>query len=236
MCSKSLGEQCDVIILMRRKDKKSSERNWKTCVQTIHVMLFLVYPLMMVLMNRQEEQNNDFGVKQFNKPFVYKDILLSANFSNDTHEILPAWLSSSLRDGLFDCYYRCTLPIKLNETTMEYASLLEGNELPSFLLQAIIKPCPSHLVRSHECHHPQSQPQILHQSRTLPAFPSLLSADHPLCHQLLTLSLLDDSSNPTVCLLLLLHHRITPLSITPSPFTIRSYFVPLAATATFFSL
>ena len=220
---------------MRRKDKEHTERNWKACVQTIHAMLFLVYNPIISLTHRQEDQNNDFGVKQFNKPFVYKDTLLSAHFVDGVHDDLPAWLSSSLRDGLFDCYFRCALSIRLPETSMEYASLLEGNELPSFLLQAIIKPCPSHLVPSHQRPHPQSQPQVLHQSRALPAFPSLFAVDHPLSRQLLTLSLLDDNSNPAVRLLLLLHRRTTLPSVSPSPFTTRWCCVPQAATATSFS-
>lgn len=63
---------------------------------------------------------------------------------------IPSWLSISLRDGLFDCFYKCSLSIRLSESSLEYHSLLEGEEEGSFLLQAIIKLCPNHFVYATE--------------------------------------------------------------------------------------
>lgn len=38
-----IDETCNLYILMRRKDKKETCSDWRLSIQTIHVMMFLVY-------------------------------------------------------------------------------------------------------------------------------------------------------------------------------------------------
>ena len=172
-------EVCDLYVLMRRKTQGSTPSSWKLSVQTIHALIFLI----------SRESSDDIVEKSFNEPLVYKDLLLKATFKEvlQTEEgsKLPLWLSTFLSKGLFDGYYKCTLCIDLPEKSVVYNSLLDGKEFGSYTLQAVIKPCPTHL----------SSYQLWYQTQTLPRFSSSTLFENPLCRQLSSLALLKDNFN-----------------------------------------
>ena len=62
-------------------------------IQTIHVMLFLVYLFLYFMMCSPDDRNSDITVKRFTKPLIYKDLLLSAVFrdvlSTDEGKSIP---------------------------------------------------------------------------------------------------------------------------------------------------
>ena len=89
----TLGETCDLYVLMRRRDKAKSLPNWEMWIQTIHVMLFLVYLFLYFMMCSPDDRNSDITIKRFTKPLIYKDLLLSAVFrdvlSTDEGKSIP---------------------------------------------------------------------------------------------------------------------------------------------------
>lgn len=145
---------------MRRKAKVATSTDWRLFIQTIHTMIFLVYCFVPTVPYRTDSTHEDNTVKIFNRPLIYKDMLLSAVFSDSIDSTsrkrinlsfswllgLPLWLLNSLADGLFDCYYKCSLRIELPEDSTEFSSL-SGDQSARYLLQAIIKPCPNHFVQ-----------------------------------------------------------------------------------------
>lgn len=146
---------------MRRKSKEGLGTDWRLSIQTIHAMVFLVYGSIYFLKCSGDSTNEDSAIKTFTKPLIYKDMLLSAVFPETSEgssnasmllqflftQILPPWLSGCLSDGLFDCFYKCTLSIQLSEENEESLSLADDVQSQSrYFLQAVIKPCPNHLV------------------------------------------------------------------------------------------
>lgn len=171
------NEKCDLYILMRRKPKVTTTTDWKLFVQTIHAMIFLV----------ADSTHEDNTVKTFNRPSIYKDLLLSAVFSDSinssSRKRLPLWLWNSLSGGFFDCYYKCSLRIELPENSTEFSSLGRGQQT-QYLLQAVIKPCPNHF----------SSYQLTSQINSLPSFPEQAYLDSPLTKRIVGLALLNDNS------------------------------------------
>ncbi|KAK8823063.1 hypothetical protein WA538_002216, partial [Blastocystis sp. DL] len=164
---------------MRRKSKEGLGTDWRLSIQTIHAMVFLV----------GDSTNEDSAIKTFTKPLIYKDMLLSAVFpetsEGSSNANLPPWLSGCLSDGLFDCFYKCTLSIQLSEENEESLSLADDVQSQSrYFLQAVIKPCPNHL----------SSYQVRSQQQNLPSFPSQCYTSLPLMRQLVSYSLLPDNS------------------------------------------